>query len=76
LRVETKHQHLLFWGGLRGALALALALGLPAELPGREDIITVSFAVVAASIFIQGLTMPSLLRKLGELTLPPDKPAA
>ena len=68
LRVESKHQHLLFWGGLRGALALALALGLPAELPGREDIITVSFAVVAASIFMQGLTMPPLLRKLGELT--------
>ncbi|MDP8990391.1 MAG: sodium:proton antiporter [Acidobacteriota bacterium] len=76
LRVEAKHQHLLFWGGLRGALALALALGLPAELPGREEIITVSFAVVAASIFMQGLTMPPLLRKLGELTSRLDKPAA
>ena len=76
LRVETKHQHLLFWGGLRGALALALALGLPEELPGREDIITVSFAVVAASIFIQGLTIPPMLRKLGDFTSPPlDKPA-
>ncbi len=67
LRVDSKHQHLLFWGGLRGALALALALGLPADLPGRENIITVSFAVVASSIFIQGLTMPPLLRKLGEI---------
>jgi len=77
LRVESKHQHLLFWGGLRGALALALALGLPAELPGREDIITVSFAVVAASIFIQGLTMPPLLHKRGELTSRRwDKPVA
>ena len=77
LGVESKHQHLLFWGGLRGALALALALGLPAELPGREDIITVSFAVVAASIFIQGLTMPPLLHKLGELTSRRwDKPVA
>jgi CPA1 family monovalent cation:H+ antiporter len=77
LRVESKHQHLLFWGGLRGALALALALGLPAELPGREDIITVSFAVVASSIFVQGLTMPRLLHQLGELTSPRlDKPAA
>ena len=77
LRVESKHQHLLFWGGLRGALALALALGLPEELPGREDIITVSFAVVAASIFIQGLTIPPMLRKLGDFTSPPlGKPAA
>ena len=27
--VSTRHQHVLFWGGLRGALALALALALP-----------------------------------------------
>src|SRR5450432_2446459 len=29
LRVDAGHQHVLFWGGLRGALALALALALP-----------------------------------------------
>jgi CPA1 family monovalent cation:H+ antiporter len=63
LRVEVRHQNLLFWGGLRGALALALALGLPQEMPLREDIITVSFAVVASSIFLQGLTIPPLLRR-------------
>jgi len=64
LRVERQHQNLLFWGGLRGALALALALGLPSGMPRREDIITVSFAVVASSIFLQGLTIPPMLRKL------------
>lgn len=32
-RVSANHQHVLFWGGLRGALALALALGLPGDLP-------------------------------------------
>lgn len=67
LRVSVRHQHALLWGGLRGALALALALGLPAELPGRAEIITVSFAVVAFSVFIQGLTMPLLLRVIGEI---------
>jgi len=65
-RVSMKHQHVLFWGGLRGALALALALGLPAQVPAREQIITVSFAVVAVSIFVQGLTMKPLLVRLGE----------
>jgi CPA1 family monovalent cation:H+ antiporter len=65
LRVERRHQNLLFWGGLRGALALALSIGLPAETPLRDDIITVSFAVVASSIFLQGLTIPPLLRKEG-----------
>jgi CPA1 family monovalent cation:H+ antiporter len=45
-------------------LALALALGLPPEVPQREDIIIVSFAVVAFSVFVQGLTMPQLLREI------------
>lgn len=72
LRVTMRHQHILFWGGLRGALALALALGLPADTQGREQIITVSFAVVAFSIFVQGLTMTPLLRRMGEI---PARPA-
>ena len=67
LRVTGKHQHILFWGGLRGALALALALGLPTEVPLREQIITISFAVVAFSVFAQGLTMAPLLRRMGEI---------
>ena len=71
LRVAMNHQHALWWGGLRGALALALALGLPPEVPQREEIITISFAVVAFSIFVQGLTMTPLLRALGEIRKDP-----
>lgn len=67
LRVTGKHQHVLFWGGLRGALALALALGLPPTIPMREEIITVSFAVVAFSLFVQGLTIAPILRRTGEI---------
>ena len=67
LKVPVRHQHVLFWGGLRGALALALALGLPQDLPQHDDIVTVSFAVVAFSIFAQGLTMRPLLTRVGEL---------
>jgi CPA1 family monovalent cation:H+ antiporter len=66
-RVPPRHQHVLFWGGLRGALALALALSLPENLPFREQILTLSFAVVAFSVFAQGLTMRPLLRKMGEI---------
>ncbi|MBA2936539.1 sodium:proton antiporter [Sphingomonas sp. CGMCC 1.13654] len=54
---------ILFWGGLRGALALALALAIPTTLPEHDVLIGVAFAVVAFSIFIQGATMPFLLRK-------------
>lgn len=67
LRVQGKHQLVLFWGGLRGALALALAVGLPDWVPNRETIISVTFAVVAFSIFVQGLSMTPLLRRIGEI---------
>ena len=62
LKIERNHQHILFWGGLRGALALALALGLPPDLPGRTQIVIAAFGVVTFSIFIQGLTMTPLLK--------------
>ena len=65
IAIPWKYKHVLVWGGLKGALALALALALPATLVEREEIITVAFAVVAFSIFIQGLTMPALMRRLG-----------
>jgi CPA1 family monovalent cation:H+ antiporter len=62
--VPMPFQHVLWWGGLRGALALALALSLPATLPHHNEIIVATFAVVAFSIIVQGLTMPALLRRL------------
>jgi len=67
LRVSARHQHVLVWGGLRGALALALALGLPDSLPHHEEIVTVAFAVVAFSVFAQGLSMTPMLRRMGEI---------
>ncbi len=67
LKVDRRHQHILFWGGLRGALALALALALPDDLPQRDLIVSISFAVVAFSVFAQGLTITPLLRSLGQI---------
>jgi Na+:H+ antiporter len=72
LRLPSQHQFVLFWGGLRGALALALVLGLPAWVANRGEIISVTFAVVAFSIFVQGLSMTPLLRRIGEI--PPTEP--
>ena len=65
LRIPMGFQHVLFWGGLRGALGLALALAVPASVPERGAIILSAFVVVAFSIFVQGLTMPWLVERLG-----------
>ena len=62
--VPLPQQHVLWWGGLRGALALALALSLPDGVARRDDIIIATFAVVGFSAIVQGLTMPVLLRIL------------
>jgi len=65
LAVPWAYKHILFWGGLRGALALALALALPESVAERGEIIAVAFAVVAFSIVVQGISMPWLVRRLG-----------
>jgi CPA1 family monovalent cation:H+ antiporter len=73
LKVDVRHQHILVWGGLRGALALALALAVPESVPEKSGIIVAAFAVVAFSIFAQGLSMPWLIKRLG-LTRKQDAP--
>ena len=64
-RMSGKFQHVLWWGGLRGALGLALALSLPPELEMRNQVLIATFGVVVFSVVVQGLTMPLLLRGLG-----------
>lgn len=64
LAVPARYQHILFWGGLRGALGLALALAIPAGVPERTLIILTTFIVVAFSLFVQGLSMSWLVKRL------------
>lgn len=61
--VSWRDQHVLWWGGLRGALALALALGVPQDFPQRQAIVTTAFAVVAFSVLVQGLGLVAWLRQ-------------
>jgi CPA1 family monovalent cation:H+ antiporter len=65
LRLPLNYQHVLFWGGLRGALALALALAVPNSVPEKVAIIVTAFLVVSFSVFVQGLTIPWFARRLG-----------
>ena len=63
-RIPMRWQHVAVWGGLRGALALALALSLDSTLPYRNQILDMTFGVVVFSILVQGLTMKPFLRML------------
>jgi len=53
----------LTWGGLKGAISVALALSLP-PFPGREAVLTATYAVVLFSIVVQGLTVGRLIRRV------------
>ena len=55
--VPRPYQHVMFWGGLRGAISLALALSLPASLPERELLRVMAFGVVLFTLLAQGTTM-------------------
>ena len=63
--IPVRWQHVMVWGGLRGALALALALSLDNTFPYRDRILDLTFGVVVFSILLQGLTVKPLLRVLG-----------
>jgi CPA1 family monovalent cation:H+ antiporter len=56
-------QILLTWGGLRGAIAIALVLSLPVELPYWWTIQSMVFGVVLFSLLVQGTTNSYLIRK-------------
>jgi CPA1 family monovalent cation:H+ antiporter len=56
---------LLFWGGLRGAVSLALALSLSYDLQYRDQIQAMTFGVVLFSLLVQGSTLSPLIHRLG-----------
>jgi monovalent cation:H+ antiporter, CPA1 family len=63
--IPLRWQHVLFWGGLRGALAPALAISLPTELgPVRTQIQAMVFGVVLFNLLIQGTTLGPFVRRL------------
>lgn len=63
--VPRAYQHILFWGGLRGAISLALVLSLPAAFEDRGLLQVMTFGVVLFTLLIQGTTMNTLLCRLG-----------
>ncbi|HLZ70301.1 MAG TPA: cation:proton antiporter [Dehalococcoidia bacterium] len=59
-----RHGALVFWSGLRGALAIALALSLPLDLPQHDLLLRLTAGVVLFTLLAQGLTIAPLLRRL------------
>lgn len=66
-RIPTAFRHVMYWGGLRGAISLALALTLTGDVFGEEVAQTIqvmTFGVVLFTLLAQGLSIEGLIRKL------------
>ncbi len=63
---------LLGWAGMRGVVTLAAAFVIPLGTPHRDVLLLIAFSVVAGTLFLQGLSLPWLTRRL---RVPPPDPA-
>ena len=62
--VSLPYRVVMYWGGIRGAITLALALSLPTELPYWWTVQSIAYGVVIFTLFIQAPTMPLLMNKV------------
>ncbi len=65
--IASKWKHILYWGGLRGAIVLALALSLPSQgvlITERAQLQAMAFGVVLFTLLVQGFSMDWLTRRL------------
>src|SRR5262249_56535866 len=68
---DWRERLLIGWSGMRGEVSLAAALALPLELdsgaafPSRDLIIYLTVAVILVTLVGQGLTLPSVINRLG-----------
>ena len=63
-KTNLREQTVLWWGGLRGSVSIAVALSVPVVLTGRQEIIDTVFGVVLFTLLVQGLSTKWLLSTL------------
>lgn len=69
-RVGARWRLIMAWSGMRGAVSLAVALALPlstdsgADFPQRDLIVFLTFTVIFFTLVVQGLSLPTLIRRL------------
>ena len=67
--------HVMFWAGLRGAVAVAMALSLPADIPQRGSLQEITFGVVLFTLLVQGTTVGQVIdRTIHREAVDPERP--
>ena len=68
--LPTSWLNVLWWSGLRGAVAVAMALSLPLDFPDRALLQEITFGVVLFTLFVQGTTIEILIARAGDIDVP------
>lgn len=64
-QISMGERHVMWWGGLKGGLAIAIVLSVPADLPGRDLLLNLTLGTVLFSLLINAPTIRPLIKKLG-----------
>lgn len=64
MKPPWSYTFLLGWAGMRGVVTLAAAFVIPTSIPHREVLLLIAFTVTAGTLFIQGMSLPWLARRL------------
>ncbi|MCP4426585.1 MAG: Na+/H+ antiporter [Chloroflexi bacterium] len=74
--IPKSYRHVMYWGGLRGAISLALALTLTGDVfgdPIDQELRVMTFGAVLFTLLVQGTTIDKLIRNLGLAKKPPKR---
>jgi CPA1 family monovalent cation:H+ antiporter len=63
--LPLSYLHVMFWSGLRGAIAVALVLALPSDLPQRDLLTGAVYGIVLVTLLFQGTTASRVVRHAG-----------
>ncbi|MGB1251794.1 MAG: Na+/H+ antiporter [Candidatus Promineifilaceae bacterium] len=75
-KISMPYRHVMFWGGLRGAISLSLALALTGDVFGAavsEQVQVMTFGVVLFTLLVQGMSIEGLIRRLRLVTRIPHR---
>ncbi|MCF7821014.1 MAG: cation:proton antiporter [Mariprofundaceae bacterium] len=63
--IGTAERHIMWWGGLKGGLAIAMVLSIPPGIPGRDMLLAMTVGVVVFTLLINASTIRPLMKMLG-----------
>jgi len=64
-RVSMGERHIMWWGGLKGGLAIAVVLSIPSDLPERQFLFDLTIGVVLFTLLVSAPTIRPLMQRLG-----------